>query len=86
MGQGAYRPYTFYLADETIAAWRSLWTLLDVQLLLFDARGQEMLRASQPSGISGDILTQALNVPTIYSNPRYKLLLRMRIPGSRAGR
>jgi len=71
---GFYRPHTFYLSDEGIQVWNDLWGRVDVQLRLFDPEKVEIVRASQPSGLSPSIFTQMVNPPTIYYNERYRLL------------
>ncbi len=71
---GFLRPHTFYLADETIQVWNNLWERADVQLRLFDPENVEIVRASQPSGLSPSIFTQMVNPPTIYYDERYRLL------------
>lgn len=72
---GAYRKARFYLADETIQVWNDLWGRVQVQLRLFDPEGKEIVRAAQPSGLTPGLFTQMLHPPTIYYNPRYRLLL-----------
>ncbi len=74
---GMYRPHTFYLAGETIQLWRDLWAgdRTQVQLRLFDPTGKEIVRAAQASGLQPELFTQMLHPPTIYYQPRYRLLL-----------
>lgn len=72
---GHYQPHTFYLADETIQAWNALWQGVDVQLRLFDPRREEIVRASQASGLTPAVFTQMVHPPVIYYEPRYRLLM-----------
>lgn len=72
---GMFRPHTFYLADEAIRVWNDLWGRVDVQLRLYDTREIEIVRASQPSGLTPSLFTQMHQPPTINYTPRYRLLL-----------
>lgn len=72
---GHYQPHTFYLADEAIQVWADLWTRVEVQLRLYDPEKVEIVRAAQPSGLTPAIFTQMVHPPTIYYQPRYRLLL-----------
>lgn len=72
---GHYQPHTFYLADETIQAWNALWQGVNVQLRLFNPRREEIVRAAQPSGLTPALFTQMVHPPTIYYEPRYRLLM-----------
>ncbi len=71
----AYYPHTLYLADEAIRVWSDLWSKVQLQLRLFDPRNEEIVRAAQGSGLSPEIFTQMVHPPTIYYQPRYRLLL-----------
>ena len=72
---GYYHPHTFYLGDETIHVWESFWSQMQVQLRLFDPNNVEITRASQVAGISSAIFTQMVHPPTIYYQPRYRMLM-----------
>jgi hypothetical protein len=84
---GQFRPQSLHLAAESMSVWQQLWSLMEIQLQLFDGNKVEITRASRSAGLSGtSIFTQLLNPPTLFYEPRYKFLLPREDDRFRGGR
>lgn len=73
---GYYRPHILHLPALMVGElWGMLWSLNTVELSIKNRAGDVIYSARQPAGQGASILSQIIDPPQLYYNPKWKLLI-----------